>query len=166
MSQSMLEPPALSMSGLGLLIVGLVLTGIGFANFGAAFTAGGHAILGVLIFLSTGAGCLTVSIIALLGRPRSNAGKSCLGGGRVGGCGLPAEFGSDVFRHRVHGGAADRACWNRLSVGPDREKRRATLALRWPRNLTPAYSSAIVILLAAGAVPRRCRWCPWKDPGT
>lgn len=75
MFQSMLERPALSMSGLGLLIVGLMLTGIGFAISGAAFTAGGLAFLGVLILLSTGVGCLTVSLIALLGRPRSMLGR-------------------------------------------------------------------------------------------
>lgn len=67
----MLERPALSVSEIGILLVGLVLTVIGLNNFIGAFTADRLAFLGGLIFLLAGAGCLAVGLCTLRGFPRS-----------------------------------------------------------------------------------------------
>lgn len=71
MLKSMLERPALSMSELGLMLVGLVLTVIGIDNFTGAFTADRLAFLGGMIFLLAGAGCRALSTCAMWGHPRS-----------------------------------------------------------------------------------------------
>lgn len=78
MLKSIREHPALSISELGLLIVGLVLTALGFINFFGAFTADNLAFVGALIFLVTGGGCLFLSLCALLGYPRSIVWRSSL----------------------------------------------------------------------------------------
>lgn len=64
-----MERPALFVSELGLLLLGLLLTLIGFANFVAAFTADRRALVGAFIFFLAGAWCLSVSLVALLGHP-------------------------------------------------------------------------------------------------
>lgn len=51
MHKSMLERPALFISELGLLAVGLVLAGIGFATFSGAFSSDRLAFLGAIVFL-------------------------------------------------------------------------------------------------------------------
>jgi hypothetical protein len=74
MLKRMFEHPALSISELGLLIVGLVLTILGFINFVGAFTADNLAFVGAFIFLVTGGGCLFLSLCALLGHPARLSG--------------------------------------------------------------------------------------------
>lgn len=78
MLKSTLERPALLMSALGLLLVGFALIGIGAVNFGGAFAADRSAFLGAFIFLLAGGWCLTVSLLALLGRPSSTGVRSAL----------------------------------------------------------------------------------------
>lgn len=78
MLKSLVERPALLASELGLLLLGLVLALTGFANFVGAFTADRLAFVGVFMFLLAGAWCLTVSLIALLGHPRSTIGRATL----------------------------------------------------------------------------------------
>jgi hypothetical protein len=78
MLTSLIERPALLVSELGLLLVGLVLTIIGFINFVGAFTADSLAFVGAFIFLIASAWCISVSLIALLGDPRSTAGRAWL----------------------------------------------------------------------------------------
>lgn len=78
MLKSLIERPALLASELGLLLLGLVLALIGFANFVGAFTADRLAFVGAFIFLLAGAWCLSVSLIALLGHPRSTVGRASL----------------------------------------------------------------------------------------
>ena len=73
-----MERPALFVSELGLLLLGLLLTLIGFANFVAAFTADRLAFVGAFIFFLAGACCLSVSLVALLGHPRSTVGRATL----------------------------------------------------------------------------------------
>jgi len=70
--------PALLVSELGLLLLGLVLALTGFANFVGAFTADRLAFVGAFIFLLAGVWCLSVSLIALLGHPHSTAGRATL----------------------------------------------------------------------------------------
>ena len=74
----MLQRPALAVSELGLLLVGLVLATLGFVSVVSALRAGGIAFVGVFMFLLAGAGCLTVSLVALLGLPRSTVGRATL----------------------------------------------------------------------------------------
>ena len=71
MHKSRLERPGLFVSELGLLAVGLVLAGIGFANFRGAVSSDRLAFLGATVFLLAGVWCCAVSLIALWGRPRS-----------------------------------------------------------------------------------------------
>lgn len=71
MLKPLTERPALAVSELGILLLGLVLVLLGFANLAGAFKAGGLGLLGVIIFLFSGVGCLTVSLCALFGHPRS-----------------------------------------------------------------------------------------------
>lgn len=71
MLKSMLDRPALSVSEIAILLVGLVLTVIGLDNFIGAFTADRLAFLGGLIFLLAGAGCLAVGLCAVWGFPCS-----------------------------------------------------------------------------------------------
>ncbi|WP_426939098.1 hypothetical protein ACQCSV_02390 [Pseudarthrobacter sp. S3] len=78
MLKSLIERPALLVSELGLLLLGLVLALIGFVNFVGAFTADRLAFVGAFIFLLAGAWCLSVSLIALLGHPRSTVGRATL----------------------------------------------------------------------------------------
>lgn len=56
MLKSLIERPALLMSELGLLLLGLVLVIIGFINFVGAFTADRMAFVGAFIFLLSGPG--------------------------------------------------------------------------------------------------------------
>ncbi|MDI3211961.1 hypothetical protein [Arthrobacter sp. AL12] len=76
MHKSRLDRPVLFVSELGLLTVGLVLAGIGFANFGGAFRSDRLAFLGAMVFLSAGVWCCAVSLMALLGRPRSAVARA------------------------------------------------------------------------------------------
>ena len=78
MLKSLIECPALLVSELGLLLLGLVLALIGFANFVGAFSADRLAFVGAFIFLLAGVWCLSVSLTALLGHPRSTAGGATL----------------------------------------------------------------------------------------
>jgi hypothetical protein len=78
MPTSLIKCPALLMSELGLLLLGLVLALIGFANFVGAFSADRLAFFCAFIFLLAGAWCLSVSLTALLGHPRSTAGRATL----------------------------------------------------------------------------------------
>lgn len=117
MHKSMLERPALFISELGLLAVGLVLAGIGFATFSGAFSSDRLAFLGAIVFLLASVWCCALSLIALSGRPRSAVAKGHLDGGRVGGRGLSSEFGLYIFRRRVHSSFADRGC--RAGPHPD-----------------------------------------------
>ncbi|MFC9336264.1 hypothetical protein [Arthrobacter sp. NPDC057009] len=78
MLKSPIESPALLVSELGLLLLGLVLALIGFTNFVGAFTADRLAFVGAFIFLLAGAWCLSVSLIALLDHPRSSVGRATL----------------------------------------------------------------------------------------
>jgi hypothetical protein len=78
MLKSLIERPALLMSDLGLLLLGVVLAIAGFINFVGAFTADNLAFVGALIFLASGAWCLSASLIVLLGYPRSAVGKGKL----------------------------------------------------------------------------------------
>ena len=78
MLKSLIERPSLLMSELGLLLLGLVLAIIGFINFAGAFTADRMAFVGAFIFLLAGTWCLSASTIALLGHPRSIAGRATL----------------------------------------------------------------------------------------
>lgn len=52
MHKSMLERPAFFISELGLLAVGLVLAGIGFATFSGAFSSHPLAFLGAIVGLA------------------------------------------------------------------------------------------------------------------
>ncbi|WP_432398405.1 hypothetical protein ACRQ5B_07365 [Pseudarthrobacter sp. L19] len=78
MVTSLIERPALLVSELGLLLLGVVLGLVGFVNFVAAFTADRLAFVGAFIFLIAGVWCLLVSLIAALGRPRSTVGRATL----------------------------------------------------------------------------------------
>lgn len=78
MLKSLTGRPALLVSELGLLLLGLVLALIGFANFVGAFSADRLAFVGAFIFLLAGVWCLSVSLIALLGHPHSTAGRATL----------------------------------------------------------------------------------------
>ena len=78
MLKSLIECPALLVSELGLLLLGLVLGLIGFVNFVGAFTADRLAFVGAFIFFLAGAWCLSVSLFALLGHPRSTVGRATL----------------------------------------------------------------------------------------
>ena len=78
MLKSLIERPALFVSELGLLLLGLVIAIIGFINFAGAFTSDRKALVGAFIFLPAGAGCLSASTIALLGHPHSIAGRATL----------------------------------------------------------------------------------------
>ena len=76
MHRPILQRPALFVSELGLLTVGLVLAGIGFANFGGAFSSDRLAFLGAIIFLLASVWCCAVSLIALLEHPRSAVARA------------------------------------------------------------------------------------------
>lgn len=76
MHKSMLERPALFISELGLLAVGLVLAGIGFATFSGAFSSDRLAFLGAIVFLLASVWCCALSLIALSGRPRSAVARA------------------------------------------------------------------------------------------
>jgi hypothetical protein len=78
MLKTSIDRPALLVSELGLLLLGLVLALIGFANFVGALTADRLAFVGAFIFFLAGAWCILVSLIALLGHPRSTAGRATL----------------------------------------------------------------------------------------
>jgi hypothetical protein len=74
--KSLIERPALLVSELGILLLGVVLTIIGFNNFAGAFAADHLAFLGAFIFLVAGVWCLSVSLVVLLGHPRSAIRKA------------------------------------------------------------------------------------------
>jgi hypothetical protein len=78
MLKSLIERPALFVSELGLLLLGLVLVIIGFINFAGAFTSDRMALIGAFVFLLAGAWCLSASTIALLGHPHSIVGRATL----------------------------------------------------------------------------------------
>ena len=78
MLKPLIERPALFVSELGLLLLGLALVILGFINFAGAFTSDRMALVGAFIFLLAGAWCLSVSLIALLGHPRSTVGRATL----------------------------------------------------------------------------------------
>lgn len=69
MLKSLIDRPALLVSELGLLVLGVVLATLGFINFAGAFAADNLAFVGAFIFLVAGAWCLSVGLIALLGTP-------------------------------------------------------------------------------------------------
>lgn len=78
MLKAPIERPALLVSELGLLLLGLVLTILGFINLAAAFTADRMAFVGAFIFGLAGTWCLSAGFFAILGHPRSVVGRAML----------------------------------------------------------------------------------------
>ncbi|XAS65579.1 hypothetical protein ACOM2C_01920 [Pseudarthrobacter sp. So.54] len=85
MLKSLIERPAVLVSELGLMLLGLVLSMIGITSFASAFTADRLAFAGAFTFLLASAWCISVSLITLLGHPRSTVGRvSLMVGGWLG----------------------------------------------------------------------------------